>query len=72
MIDGQGYINNGKDRTASVIILDDSFTIIGETKFLNGELGVNTYLPTPTGMVISEQEVNETNDLLNFNKIYKF
>ena len=72
LIDSKGYMNGGKDRTASIIILDESFNIIGETKFENGGLGVNTYLPTPTGMVIAEQMVNDTCDVLNFDKVLQF
>ena len=72
LVDSKGYINNGKDRTASVVILDESFNIIGETKFVNGGLGVNAYLPTSTGLVVSEQVANDTCDFLNYNKVLHF
>lgn len=73
LIDEQGYINNGTNRSASVVILDENLHIVGEVKFDNGSLGVNTYLPTNSGLLIAEQLNTDTiAKYLNYNKVIQF
>lgn len=70
LIDSAGNINDGTQRRSSIIILDGNFNIVGEKKFENGQLGVNSYLPLSNGILVGPQ-IEENSKILKFNKIYK-
>ena len=59
LIDEYGYINDGRNRMASIIIMDDKFRMIGETVFTDGQIGVYSYLNTKKGYIVSPQLNNE-------------
>lgn len=51
-----GKLNNGSKRSASIIVMDKDFNIVGETLFENGSLGVYKSIPTPNGYLIAPNE----------------
>lgn len=72
LIDGNGMINNGQERLASIIILDHDLNIIGESLFENGDLGVYAYLPLSDGLYISRQADDTYAPFLAFNTKLSF
>ena len=66
-----GKLNNGEKRTSSVIILDSSLNIVGETKFANSFLGIYKSFPTSDGLVFgSQNQAEKTNSKLIYNNYY--
>jgi len=51
-----GKLNNGSKRTASIILMDSEFNIVGETLFENGSLGVYKSIPLPDGYLIAPNQ----------------
>ena len=51
-----GKLNNGSNRSASIILMDTEFNIIGETLFENGSLGIYKSIPLPDGYLIAPNE----------------
>lgn len=51
-----GKLNNGSKRSASIILMDSKFNIIGETLFKNGSLGVYKSIPLPNGYLIAPNQ----------------
>ena len=72
LIGEDGNINDGTGRTSSVIIMDNKFQIIGETLFEDGQIGVYSYLPMTTGLLVSPQLNNDHNTMLNYRNIITF
>lgn len=72
LIGENGNINDGTGRTSSVIIMNNKFQIIGETLFEDGQLGVYSYLPMTTGLLVSPQLNDDHNMILNYKNIITF
>jgi hypothetical protein len=51
-----GKLNDGSKRTASIILMDENFNIVGETLFENGSLGVYKSIPLPDGYFIAPNQ----------------
>ena len=51
-----GKLNNGSKRTASIILMDAEFNIVGETLFENGSLGVYKSIPLPDGYLVAPNQ----------------
>ncbi|MBC8754296.1 DUF4221 family protein [Kordia sp. YSTF-M3] len=51
-----GKLNDGSKRTASVILMDKNFNVVGETLFENGSLGVYKSIPLPDGYLIASNQ----------------
>lgn len=51
-----GKLNDGSKRTASIILMDENFNIVGETLFENGSLGVYKSIPLPDGYLIAPNQ----------------
>lgn len=68
-----GKINDGENRTSSIVIMDNNFNIVGETIFENGQIGVYSSLALPDGLLVSPQMNVDTLKVLNYsNKIQIF
>ena len=51
-----GKLNNGSNRSASILLMDSEFNIVGETLFENGSLGVYKSIPLPDGYLIGSNQ----------------
>lgn len=57
------------DRSASIIIMNNQFEIIGETLFDKGQLGVYSYLPMSDGLLTAPQINNDYDSIFNYKNI---
>ncbi|MBO8477862.1 MAG: DUF4221 family protein [Bacteroidetes bacterium] len=69
LIDDNGNVNSGMDRSASIIIMNNQFEIIGETLFDKGQLGVYSYLPMSDGLLTAPQINNDYDSIFNYKNI---
>lgn len=72
LIGKDGNMNDGLDRSSSIIIMNDKFQIIGETLFQNGQIGVYSYLPMSYGLLVSRQINDDHKSVLNYNNVITF
>ncbi len=67
-----GKLNDGSRRKGSVIILDSTLKIVGETFFENGELGVLKCLPMSDGFLMAPNSFKqESDDILAYKYKYE-
>ncbi len=69
LIDKNGNMNLGIERTSSIVILDKNLNIVGEKLFLNGALGINSYVTLPDGILFG-REIETDNELLRSRNKY--
>ncbi len=68
-----GQLNDGSKRTAYVLIFDENFNKVGETKFLNGKLNAFKTLPLSNGFLSAPNPEYWTNENeFVYKYIYKF
>lgn len=64
-----GILNNGSDRTASVIIMDEDLNIIGEHVFKNGTYPIHGGIPLSNGLLIYSKDSGIPNLIYKFKKL---